>query len=500
VPLDDDEYHAARVLAPAAFAARDRAEWIELFHAADLAALPVFRPTEVFDDDQVAHDRIVVDIEDPVLGSIRQVGRCVDYAATPSEPLTGAPRPGEHDDRLGELIAGTPPQPRPNGEPAVVAHPLAGVRILDFSTYFAGPYAARLLSDLGADVIKVEAIEGDPMRPLPDPFEGAQRGKRTIAVDLKSRAGLQVVHDLVATADVVMHNFRPGKAEKAGIGYEQLKALRPDLIYCYLPGFGSSGPKSSLKSFAPLLSGFVGNFFEGAGDGEPPVRRVMGNEDYYNGLNGAVAVLIALVCRDRTAQGQALESPQLRSALFCTTHNVRAADGTVHRPFVLDADQYGLGPFLRLYPTSDGHVCIACRSTGDVAQLRAATGVGAGEADPAAALGSWFAARTAQDAFDALERAGVPCEIALDYPLMPELLWDEWLVETNRVLEQHHPTWGWLREIGVLVRLSQTPPAVKGHGPMLGEHTRELLGELNYDEAAVQGLLASRACVAAEES
>ncbi|HRE02770.1 MAG TPA: CoA transferase, partial [Ilumatobacteraceae bacterium] len=89
-----------------------------------------------------------------------------------------------------------------------------------------------------------------------------------------------------------MHNFRPGKAEPVGIGEQTLRAIRPDLVYCYLPGFGSSGPKSRLKSFAPLLSGFVGNFFEGAGAGEPPVRRVIGNEDYYNGLGGAVAVLM----------------------------------------------------------------------------------------------------------------------------------------------------------------------------------------------------------------
>ncbi len=498
VPLDDEEYHAARVLAPAAFGAKPRAEWVSLFHAADLAALPVFRPTEVFDDDQVVHDGIIVDLDDPVLGHVRQVGRCIDYAISGGAAMRPAPIPGADDGRLGDLLAEHAPQPDVVGEPGALAHPLDGVRVLDFSTYFAGPYAARLLSDLGADVIKIEAIEGDPMRPLPDPFEGAQRGKRTIAVDLKSPAGLRAVHELVATADVVMHNFRPGKAEKVGIGYEQLKALRPELVYCYLPGFGSSGPKSGLKSFAPLLSGFVGNFFEGAGDGQPPVRRVIGNEDYYNGLGGAVAVLMAIVCRDRTGRGQALESPQLRSALFATSHNFVDAAGTVHRPFVLDADQYGLHPLHRLYPTSDGHLCIACHEAADFTRLAVELGVQSAIDDVGLVdeLTKSFAELTTEHAFARLDAAGVPCEIAIDYPLMPELLWDEWLTETSRVIEQHHPQWGWLREIGVLVRPAATPAAVKGHGPMLGEHTVELLDELGYSSEAVEELLTTRACVA----
>ena len=160
--------------------------------------------------------------------------------------------------------------------------------MLDFSSFFATAYGAKLLSDLGADVIKVETLSGDQMRPMPDLFEASNRGKRNLAVDLKSAAGREVVARLVATADVVMHNLRPGKAEKLGIGHAELVRVRPDLVYCYLPGFGSAGPKAPLKSFAPLVSGFTGLLYEGAGEGNPPIRRVMGNEDYYNGFLGAV--------------------------------------------------------------------------------------------------------------------------------------------------------------------------------------------------------------------
>jgi crotonobetainyl-CoA:carnitine CoA-transferase CaiB-like acyl-CoA transferase len=510
VELNDEEHHAARVLAPAAFAARPRAEWIELFHAADLAALPVQRPTEVMADEQVAYSNLLVDVPDADLGTLRQVGRCITFSL--SQPLGPQPAPARDQHRAEvEALAAMPRSAQSDAagsDTARLAHPLEGLRILDFSSYFAAPYAARLLSDLGADVIKVEATTGDLMRPLPDPFEGAQRGKRTIAVDLKDPRGLQIVDDLVRTADVVMHNFRPGKAESAGIGYERLKALRPDLVYCYLPGFGSSGPKAHLKSFAPLLSGFVGLFYEGAGQGQPPVRRVMGNEDYYNGLCGAAAVLMAIECRYRTGQGQLVESAQLNSALFATSHNFLDGSGRPQLPFVLDPDQLGWDPLYRLYATADGWLCVACVGRRARAALANALGVEGsvgtlgvetGDGDDAAALGRALGERlatmTSDEAFAWLDAAGVPCEIALDYPLMPELLWDEWLLGHDRVLEQQHPLWGYVREIGELIHTTDPPPVRRGTGPLLGEHTREILSELGYDGDTITTLHADGVCV-----
>ncbi|HEY3485637.1 MAG TPA: CoA transferase, partial [Ilumatobacteraceae bacterium] len=378
VPLDDDEYHAARVLAPKAFAAQPRDEWLRRFHAADLAALPVLRPTEVFDDEQVEYDHVIERFDTPAGRSLRQVGRCIAFSLADPSATRPAPVPGEHAAAVRQLVDArqpfTPAGTRvASGAPGT--GPLAGLRVLDFSSYFAGPYGARLLSDLGADVIKIEPLEGDPMRPLPDPFEGAQRGKRAIAVDLKSPRGLKVVHQLVATADVVMHNFRPGKAERLGIGVEQLRALKADLIYCYLPGFGSSGPKSDLKSFAPLLSGFVGNFYEGAGADRPPVRRVMGNEDYYNGLSGAAAVMMAVECREHTGRVQTIESAQLRSALFATSHNFRDGDD-VRMPFLLDGDQRGTDSLHQLFPTSDGWVMVTATTDERRGALRSLLGLG----------------------------------------------------------------------------------------------------------------------------
>ena len=214
VRLDDDEYEAARQRAPEAFKSPYRADWLNLFHHADVAALPVLRPGEALLDEQVEHAGVVVEVHDPVFGRLRQAGPAIRFEKTPAATPAAAPTVGQHNDRLAELVAGAN---LTVGERRPLGHALDGIRILDFSSFFATAYGAKILSDLGADVIKVETPGGDQMRGMADPFEGCQRGKRTIAVDLRSPAGLAVVDDLVRSADVVKHNLRPGKAEKLGI-------------------------------------------------------------------------------------------------------------------------------------------------------------------------------------------------------------------------------------------------------------------------------------------
>ena len=331
------------------------------------------------------------------------------------------------------------------------------------------------------------------MRGMADPFEGCQRGKRTIAVDLRSPAGLAVVDDLVRRADVVMHNLRPGKAEKLGIGHGRLSALRPGLIYCYLPGFGSTGPKAHLKSFAPLISGFTGLLYLGAGQGNPPVKRVLGNEDYSNGFLGAVAVLMALEHRARTGEGQYVESPQLHSSLFAATEQCLDPAGRPIGALTLDAGQMGWGPLYRLYRTAgDGWLCLACVGPRAAARLCAALGLEglpAGDDDVAALLEGRFAELTADEAFALLDGHGVACEVATPDPAVPDFLWNEWAVETGRVFEQHHPQWGWIREFGLSIHLSDTPGLNQGPSPLLGQHTRRILAELGYDPARIDELV-----------
>ncbi|MBI1179000.1 MAG: CoA transferase [Alphaproteobacteria bacterium] len=513
VPLDEEEYQIARFQVEDVFRTRDRDDWIRMFHEADLAALPVLEPAQVLKDEQLAARDHRVTLPDPELGQVSMAAPAVIYAGSPAATPAPAPSRDQHGAMLRRWAAeDAPAAAAPAGRPLGAA--LEGIRVLDFSSFFATAYGSKFLSDLGADVIKVETPAADQMRPLPNPFEACQRGKRTIAVDLKSPEGRQIVRDLVATADVVMHNLRPGKAEKIGLGYDDLKAIKPDLVYCYLPGYGSRGPKAKLKSFAPLLSGFTGVLFENGGEGNGPAKGALGNEDYYNGLLGANAALMGLEHRGRTGEGQYVECPQLHSSLFVTSEHCLDADGNTHYAFRLDKDQTGFGPLYRIYRASDGWLCLAVVGDAAFSRLAGAMGLADLAADPrfatekarqenapalAEALEGWFAARGSLDAFRALDGAGVPCEIVREATWLDDFFWEDWAVQSDRVFVHGNSPWGRCREIGIVTRLSDTPARRRGPAPLLGGQSREILTELGYDAARIDGLVAGGQVIAAGE-
>ncbi len=333
---------------------------------------------------------------------------------------------------------------------------------------------------------------------MPDLFEASNRGKRNLAVDLKSAAGREVVARLVATADVVMHNLRPGKAEKLGIGHADLVRVRPDLVYCYLPGFGLGRPQGAPQELRPPGLGLHRPALRGRRRGQPADPAGDGQRGLLQRLPRRRGGAAGAEHRARTGEGQYVESPHLHSSLFVTTEQCLDRDGRAVSPWQLDQQQLGFGPLYRLYETSDGWLALACVGDNAFTRLTVALGL-AGfahpdgpEGDPeglAAAIGQRLGAMTTATAFDLLDRHHVPCEIALADPLMPDFLWDEWAFETQRVVEQEHYSVGYIREMGLTVRLSATPGIVKGAAPKLGEHTVDILGELGYDDDAVEDLL-----------
>lgn len=502
VPLDDDELVVARQVVPTLWASRPRDEWLRLLRARDVACVPVLRPGEVLRHEQVRHLGLATTVPDPDRGELLQVAPCIRFSDTPAPALRPAPRVGEHNAGIPELRERARQRVRTVPEAAPLRHALEGLTVLDFSTFFAAAYGAKLLGDLGADVIKVEPVEGDPMRPLPDPFEACQRGKRTIAVDLRTAEGRQVAHELVRKADVVVHNLRPGKAEKIGLGYEELRRIRPQLIYCYQPGWGASGPDAHRKSFAPLMSALTGLMFAAAGADNPPVRRARASEDYYGGFLGAAAVLMALQVRARTGRGQYVEAAQLAASLFATMeHSLDAAGGRVPGP-VLDSDQHGFGPLHRLFPTADGMVCVAV--VGARARLRLAAlleaGAGAEDMELSELLAARLAGLPGEEAVALLDSHRIPCEVARDIPFMPDFFWQDWVVDEGKVFEHEgHPIWGYIREVGQVMSLSDTPGVQRGPGPLLGHHTLEILGELGRTEHEIDELIATGVVAAAAE-
>lgn len=503
VPLTDDEYQCARVEINDAFLTRPRDEWIADFIKADVAALPVLEPAEILLDEQVEYVKMCIPMDDPDYGTIYQAGPAVRFADTEIAKPEPAPAVGADNDVLEQLLN----RPVLTGRAVTgsLRRPLEGIRIVDFSSFFAVGYGGRILNDLGADVIKVETLSGDQMRPLPDVFDAAQRGKRDIALNLKQPEALAAAHKLVATADVVLHNLRPGKADKLGIGFETLKAINPNLLYLYLPGYGSVGPKSLNKSFAPLVSGWTGLLYEGGGEGNTPNRSVFGNEDYNNGFLGAAAVLMGLENRTRRGGGaEYMECPQLHSSLWTTSEHFLGPDKTPIYGMRLDQEQQGFNALDRIYRTQDGWVAIACRSNRRFANLFHAVGqaelIGdARFADPAsrskndadlrALLDAWFAERTSADAFAALDSKGAPAEIVCETAWIDDAFWQDWALETGRVVENFDSMYGHARQIALFNWLSKTPGKASGSAPRLGQHTREILTEIGYTEAEIADFL-----------
>jgi crotonobetainyl-CoA:carnitine CoA-transferase CaiB-like acyl-CoA transferase len=506
LPLEPEEVEAIDTL-PALVLTKPRDHWVALLREHDVGVSPVEPPGVALVDAQAEHNGAVTRVLDPALGPIVTVGNTIMAPGASASPRP-APEPGADTVALlGE--ARTAARPAVGGRSSAARNEgrgiFAGVRILDFGAYFAGPYASKLLADFGADVIKVEAVGGDQMRGLDPVFVGAQAGKRGIAVDVKTDEGRALVHELVKTADAVSHNMRPGAAERMGIGYEQLRSVKPGIVYLYAPGWGSSGPKSAVQSFAPLMQAYCGPMWTAGGRGKPPTASAI-NEDNLNGILGGIGLALGLLEHARTGDSQYVEMPQFNSMLLGTSEVVLDQDGELIFSFEVDAEQLGYGPLCRLYRTADGWLCvtigrdrewdrlISIPALSEIAADRR-FGDAAGRAEHhhaiAAALEQAFAAMTTDAAFTALDGAGVPCEIPSGPALGPYLA-DRQNLAAGRLVDYEHPTFGKVRDLGPLIRFSDNTVGVQRPSPLLGEHTTEIMHELGYCDDQIVDLLARK--------
>jgi crotonobetainyl-CoA:carnitine CoA-transferase CaiB-like acyl-CoA transferase len=372
--------------------------------------------------------------------------------------------------------------------------PLDGLRLLDFGQYLAGPFGPMILSDLGMDVIKIEPVTGDGMRMAGKPFVGCARGKRDIALNVKTPEGLEIAMDLVARADVVHHNMTKGTATKLGLDYEACKAVNPDIVYCNTYAYGFEGPLSHFGGLDPLYQAATGLEYEaGATEyGHDPLYYRFGMCDAANAMLSVVGVLAALLHRARTGEGQELWTSLLDGgAIFASDAMVRPDGTPVPRPR-LDRNQTGVDPAYRMYETQDGWVQVAAVKPEQWDALCTTLGV-----DPSldkktaeTQLELRFRTRTAVSWSYHLDDAGVPNEVAIDPKGGDLMLFDADNERLGLVTEYEHPTLGSLRQFGNTIDFSDTPARVEGPPPRIGEDTREILAWLGHDDARMNELKA----------
>jgi crotonobetainyl-CoA:carnitine CoA-transferase CaiB-like acyl-CoA transferase len=387
-----------------------------------------------------------------------------------------------------------------------MAGPLEGIRVIDFGQFLAGPFGPMLLADLGADVIKVEPTRGDGMRgPVVGSFMGCQRGKRDIAIDLKHPRGRELALKLVASADMVHHNMTLGTADRLGVGYEDCRSVNPDILYCNNYMYGAYGPLAHMGGLDPLAQAASGIEWESGPVelGNPPLWYRYGHGDVAAAMPSALALLIALYHRNKGGGGQSMWMSLMHGGMLYTADSWLGPDGTPSPRPSLDARQLGFGPLYRLYETSDGWLqiavmqeeqftalCTAVRRPQLATDQRFAT-ASARESNAdalAQELEQAFLADLAINWRKALDAAGVPCEVSVETWDGETFLFDDELVRLGLVAEYRHPLLGRVRQFGNLISFSDTPGKQERATPMLGEHTREILGELGYDEAAIDEL------------
>jgi len=497
-------YFPEMAAAIARFASDD---WVRVAAEAGVPLQLVRSPAEALQDPTLLAEGAVVDVDHPEFGPLRQVGVLYGLSRTPGRVQGPVPKPGEHTDEIRREAARPAAPQLASSEDAVHPAPLSGVTVLDLGFAVAGPFGTQVLADLGADVIKVNATR-DPWWHASHIAYGANRGKRSICIDLKTDEGLSVLHRLVESADVVHSNMRRDALRRLQCDEESLRRVNPNIIYCHTRGF-DRGPRSDSPGNDQTGCSLAGVTFEDGAveDGGQPFWSLTSMGDSGNGFLSAIGVIQALLHRAVTGEAQTVDTSILNAGLLAASMTSVGADGTALPGPHLDGMQLGLTALYRLYETADGWLCIAVVDDHQWRSLLDVLGLGhlASDvrfADPGARAGNdhqlWdllepvFRQRPAAEWFAALDQRQVPCEIA--DPEFAKMVFDDPDMRAlGLVVTQQHPKLGRFEHFGTTIDFSDTPGKIWGPPPVVGQHTREIMVEYGYSDDEIAKLVAAAA-------
>ncbi|MCC2655028.1 MAG: CoA transferase [Panacagrimonas sp.] len=475
-------------------------DWVDAAATAEMTMQPVRSIEESLADPAFLADGCVRELDDPELGTIRTVGNAFNMSLTQGTPGAAAVRPGANTAEVKGEAAKILAQARAGTKATggKIGAPLEGIVVLDLGLAIAGPFGTQLLSDLGASVIKVNGLFDLFWHRVHIAYM-ANRGKQSITLNLKDPRAMKVLLDLVAKADVVQHNMRYDAAERLKIDYESLKRLNPKLIYCHTRGF-ERGARAALPGNDQTGACLSGIQFEDGGMGQVGEGGVQGRPlwsftsfgDTGNGFLSAIAICNAIYHRDRTGQGQFVDTSIINAALLNTSYAVARPDGSGYPRPRIDGLQVGFSAGHRIYEAQDAWLCLALSeephwgaligSLGLPADLRARS-----DAAQAAAIGESIRTRAATDVFARLDAAGVPVEI-VDAEFSRRLHDDPAFARRRWTVSYPHPMVGRLDQIGLLFDLSATPGVIQGRPLIVGEHTQKILGEMGYAEEQIKAM------------
>jgi crotonobetainyl-CoA:carnitine CoA-transferase CaiB-like acyl-CoA transferase len=490
----------------------------ELFHAGQAKRIPFAKVNTMKDicaDAQLNYRQYFVEMDYPGRGKVRVPGAPSHYGVDHSLVRKPAPRLGQHNDEIfgkdTKATSKAPPEYADTGR-----LPLSGVRILDFTWAWAGPFATLQMAHLGAEVIRVESERRvcitRAIPPFADDTSGPNRagyfnqynqGKRSVTLNLADPAGLRIAYDLVPHCDVVIENFAGGVANKMGLGYEKLCELRPDIVMISMSGYGQDGPYRGYLGYGPPAAALSGFFFTTGYEGMPPMELGTSYMDPNAGIFGAIAVMNALIHRKRTGQGQYIDQSQLETAVQLIAEGLLQFQITGKEPERVGNHHPRMSPHNTYKATGDADKWVSIAVANDN-EWRALCGVMGNrglaedprfrtfaarkqnEAELDSLITEWTRISDRWEIAKALQRAGVAA-----FPSMSnkDLASDDHLRERGFLVRLDHPEVGQRTHVGIPWTLSATPCKVVSPAPIRGADTEAVLSELlGYSSEKIEQL------------